>query len=145
MPVRFLTKAHIAQYGSYTEPPSPSQLARYFYFDQTDLNNINQRYTDHTRLGYATLLGTVRFLGTFVSDLAEVPPEVITHLALQLSIEDATVWQRYAGSKTQRRHTEEIKQQYGYLDFHQSPLPFGLLRRLYARAWLGPDPSWMQV
>jgi TnpA family transposase len=58
---------------------------------------------------------------------------------LQLSIEDATVWQRYAGSKTQRRHTEEIKQQYGYLDFHHSPLPFGLLRRLYARVWLGPE------
>ena len=102
MPVRFLTKEHIAQYGRYTDPPSPPQLARYFYFDQTDLNNINQRYTDHTRLGYAIQLGTVRFLGTFVQDPTSVPPEAMTFVAKQIGVDDVSIVARYLDHRAPR-------------------------------------------
>jgi hypothetical protein len=95
---------------------------------------------DHTRLGFAVQLCTVRFLGNFLSDWTETPPIVLEHLARQLQVEILTSWQDlYIGSRTQKRHRHVIREHYGYEEFHHSRETFTLLRRLYARAWVAEE------
>lgn len=134
MPVEFLTSAQKSQYGHFASPPSTSQLAKYFHLDDGDLKRIASLGKDHTRLGFAVQLGTVRFLGTFLEDLGEVPDNVVSHMADQLQI-DESAWLAY-GERSQRRHRKKIGRWYGFADFHKSQKPFFLLRYLYARTWL---------
>ena len=140
MPARFLSPEQIAQYGRYAGEPSSRQLARYFHLDDADLEIMAMWREDHTRLGFAVQVCTVRFLGNFLSDWTETPLVVRNHLAQQLQVEDLASWQRiYIGSRTQKRHRHVIRDHYGYEEFHHSRKVFALLRRLYARAWLAEE------
>jgi len=58
----------------------------YFYLDDDDLEWINLKRRDFTRLGYALQLTTVRFLGTFLEDPAAVPQAVVQALAAQVKV-----------------------------------------------------------
>jgi hypothetical protein len=87
MPVQFLTPTQVAQYGRYSQEPSQAQLAKYFHLDDRDHEKIRTFDKAHTRLGFAIQLGTVRFLGTFISNLAEVPQNIVSNLGQQLNIE----------------------------------------------------------
>src|SRR3954465_10540484 len=131
MPVDFLTEEQQRRYGRYAGEPSPAQLGRYFHLDDTDQRLIAQRRGDHTRLGFAVHLGTVRFLGTFLADLTEVPPGVVAHLNRQLGIADAGGLERYAAGEKRWDHAAEIRRHYRYRDFHEGAEPAALSR------WLG--------
>jgi hypothetical protein len=76
MPVDFLSDDQVAGYGRYTVVPSRGDLERYFILDDADLHLVNKRRSDTHRLGFAVVLGTVRFLGAFLLDPLEVPSEV---------------------------------------------------------------------
>jgi len=136
MPVEFLSDDQAARYGHYAGDPTPAQLARYFFLDDADLARIQQHRGSHQRLGFALQLGTVRFLGTFLTDPTVVPPIVVRHLAHQLGITDLTVLPRYLERKATRyTHAREIQQAYGYREFTDQPEHFRLVRWLYLRAW----------
>jgi TnpA family transposase len=139
MPVDFLTGEQQRRYGRYAGEPSPAQLERYFHLDDTDRSFIARCRSDHTRLGFAVQLGTVRFLGTFLADLTEVPPGVIVHLARQLDIVDAGGWKRYAASENRWDHAAQIRHHYGYRDFHQGSEAVALSRWLANRAWISAE------
>ena len=134
MPVQVLTSQQIAQYGHFAGEPSQIQLVKYFHLDDRDIKNVQSFYADHTRLGFAVQLGTVRFLGTFLTNLDEIPHSVVSYVAKQINTE-AEELANY-GKRSQRRHKQVICQLYGYQNFHQSHLLFVLMRQIYNRAWL---------
>ncbi len=139
MPVDFLTQDQEQRYGRYTGEPTPEHLARYFYLDRADQQRIAQRRDDHTRLGFALQLATVRYLGTFLEDPTDVPPGVIVHLTRQLGLTDSPNLDRYRAGTVRWDHTAEIRQLYGYRQYSEQPGHFQLLRWLFARAWLGTE------
>jgi len=64
---------------------------------------VEARRGDHNRLGFAVQLGTVRFLGTFLPDPADVPELVVTYVAGQLAVADPGVLKRYAQRQSTQR------------------------------------------
>jgi len=139
MPVEFLTPDQRRRYGRYTDDPSPLQLARYFHFDDRDQQLIARRQREHTRLGFAIQLGTVRFLGTFLPDPTEVPATVVPYVASQLGIADGACLAQYRIRDTHWDHMAEIQRAYGYRDFRDPREVFRLVRWLYSRAWLSAE------
>jgi Domain of unknown function (DUF4158) len=119
MPVDFLTEEQLRRYGRYASEPTAAQLERYFHLDDADRGLIARCRTAHTRLGFAVQLGTVRFLGTFLANPAEVPPGVVAYLARQLGIAEAEGLGRYAAGEKRWDHAAAIRRHYGYRDFHK--------------------------
>lgn len=103
MPVDFLTSEQKASYGQFTGEPNEVQLARYFHLDEADLAFLLQRRGDQNRFGVALQLGCVRFLGTFLIDLSQVPINVQWFVARQLGIPDIGILSTYAQRDTTRR------------------------------------------
>ena len=145
MAVDFLTDEQKAHYGQYVGEPDEFQLARYFHLDKTDLAFIVDRRGDQNRLGSALQLTSVRFLGTFLTDLSLVPINAQIFVAGQLSLTDITVLNDYGKRETTRReHTALIREHYGYRDFNEVPWVFRLSRLLYAKSWISNErPSLM--
>lgn len=138
MPVEFLTAEQEARYGQFADPPTPDQLAHYFWLDDADKTLVGRYRGAHNRLGFAVQLGTVRFLGTFVPDLQTIPANVIQYMAHQLNL-DAAALLRYDDGDRRWDHTRDIRQAYGYRDFSDPSRHWRFVRWLYARAWLHPE------
>lgn len=139
MPVEFVTAEQEQQYGRYTGEPSEAELAQYFYLDADDWDLLGGRRGDHNRLGFAAQLCTVRYLGTFLSDLDEVPPGVVAYLTRQLRITDSTALARYQQGERRQEHALEIRTARRYRDWSNGRATFPLVRLLYARAWLSNE------
>ena len=126
MPGQFLTDAHRAAYGHFTEEPSPMQLARCFHLDDADLQRLARYRSNHNRLGFALQLGTVRFLGTFVTDLSEAPRTVVRYVGAQVDVADPDACLRhYNNADTQQRHARQIREVYAYHLFSDQPHHLG--------------------
>lgn len=136
MPVDFLTAEQKASYGQFSGEPNEVQLARYFHLDEADLAFIFQKRGDQNRLGVALLLGCVRFLGTFVTDLSQVPSNAQWFVAKQLGITNVKILSSYAQRETTLwEHRGQIRTQYQYREFTW-PWSFRLYRLLYTRSWI---------
>ena len=121
MPVEFLTDDEAAAYGRYVGAPSREELDRMFFLDDADRTLVAKRRGDHTRLGLALQLTTVRYLGTFLPDPLDVPTVVLERLAGQLGIADPSCVKRYTERRTTPfEHREEIKAAYGLREFSQA-------------------------
>ena len=133
MPVEFLTDDEAA-YGRYAGTPSQGELDRMFFLDDADRALIARRRGDHTRLGFALQLATVRYLGTFLPDPLEVPAVVLDRLAGQLQIADPSCVKRYTERRTTPfEHRDEIKAAYGLREFSEAEAEFAQWVR--SRAW----------
>ena len=84
---RILSKEQVELYGKFVIEPSNKQLSEYFFLGEKDLSIIRQLRSDTNKLGFAVQLGTIRFLGLFLSEPADVPQKIIDYLAEQLRIE----------------------------------------------------------
>jgi TnpA family transposase len=139
MPVDFLTSEQKACYGQFSGEPNEVQLARYFHLDEADLALINHRRGDQNRLGFALQLTSVRFLGTFLFDLLQVPVNAQWFIARQLAITDIGILSSYAQRETTRReHAALIRTHYQYREF-VPPWSFRLSRLLYTRSWISNE------
>lgn len=142
MPVSFVSDQQKQAYGAYLGDPSPEQLARFFFLDDTDVEVISRCRGDHNRLGFALLLCTARFLGTFPVEISTVPSSVITYVSRQLQISNPkTCLVEYENSdqRSYRRHTSEIRSLYGFTEFADASAQFRIMRWLYGLCWTGTD------
>lgn len=129
MPVDFLTAEQQKRYGRFAGEPSSEQLARYFHLDEAD------RAFVRGSVGCAVQLGTVRFLGTFLSDPGDLPATVVRYVAQQLAVEEPVpLLDDYRRSQMRWVHAREIRDRYRYRDL-DATASFRLMRWLYARAW----------
>ncbi len=88
MPVELLTDERVVTYGRFEGSPTRAELERFFFLNDADRELVEQRRRDPNRLGFGVQLGTVRFLGAFLADPTDVPPEVAEYVAAQLGIAD---------------------------------------------------------
>ena len=139
MPVSFLNEEQERRYGRYAGEPAPEQLARYFHLDDADRAFVAGRRGAHMRLGFAVQLGTVRFLGTFLEQPADVPAQAVAFMAGQLGIQAGGLLAEYAGSEWRWNHPAEIRDHYGYRALYGPFVQFRLNRWLYALCWTGSD------
>ena len=123
MPVDFLTGEQQRRYGRYAGEPAPAQLESYFHLDDKDRGLIARCRNDHTRLGFAVQLGTVRFLGTSLADPSEVPRGVVAYLARQLGIADSSGLKPHAAGVMHRDHVAEIRRSWATATFTKGPRP----------------------
>jgi len=136
----FLSAEQQRRYGRYTGDPDQAQLDRYFHLDSADRDLVELRRGEHNRLGFAVQLSTVRFLGTFLPDPAEVPWAVAAHLAAQLAVADPGVLKQYAvRDGTNRLHAGQIQQAYGYRDFADPTVQRDLVDWMRARTQLASE------
>jgi hypothetical protein len=138
MPVEFLTTEQEERYGRFREAPTPEQLARYFWLDDQDHALAWKHRGDHNRLGFAIQLGTVRFLGAFLTDPTDVPENVVHYVAEQLDL-DVKSLNQYRTSESRWDHTREIREVYGYHNFTDQSEHWRLVRWLYTHAWLSAE------
>jgi Domain of unknown function (DUF4158) len=139
MPAAFLTAEQRCCYGWYNGEPSSDQLARYFHLDDADLALLRQRREEPNRFGYALQLCTVRFLGTFLDDPGDIPPNAQQYVAHQLGLAEPPTLTAYRTERTHGRHVEDIRHRYGDREFTHPIEYFRLLRWLYSRAWLSAE------
>ncbi len=140
MPVSFLSSAQRDNYGRYPDDLSQDLIANHFFLDDQDHEWIASKRGDFSRLGYALQLTTVRFLGTFLTNITDVPPSVIERIASQINITDyKSCLVAYQASEQRWRHTVEIRSRNGYREFTQKGVRFRLGRRLCALCWTGTD------
>jgi hypothetical protein len=129
VPVRFLTADQKRYYGRYAEDPTSQQLSRYFHLDDADRQFIHScTNRPHTSLGIAVQVGTVRYLGRFLTDWRTVPQSVVRYVALQLGV-DSEIWVRYLKRfQTTHEHRWLVCDHYGYREFSDPVEQFGLVR-----------------
>jgi hypothetical protein len=138
VPVEFLTDVQAAGYGRFAGPLSRGELERWFFLDDADLAVVGRRRGDHNRLGFGVQLGTVRALGTFLTDPLDVPVNAVDYVAVQLAVADPSVVKRYTErAKTRLEHQWEITTGYGYRDLAAGEAE--LVAWVDDRAWTSGD------
>ncbi|WP_327282103.1 DUF4158 domain-containing protein [Streptomyces sp. NBC_01205] len=118
MPVEYLSAEQEARYGRFATEPSPGELEQFFRLDTKALDLARAKRRPPTRLGWAVQWGTVRMLGTFLTeDPTAVPASVVRFVAEQLGIDDEHLAEYGTRSQTAYEHPWEIRDEYGYRDF----------------------------
>jgi hypothetical protein len=139
MPVYFLTEEQRANYGRYVGEPSAEDIARYFYLNDSDLQNIMNKRNEHNRLGFAIQLTSLRYLGRFLDDCTETPNNVVNVLARQLEVADTSCLPIYNNQRQRLQHVKEISLNYGYKEFTEPLIGFRFTYWIYTHCWTGTD------
>jgi TnpA family transposase len=126
-------------YGRFTRELSPDELAGCFFFSDDDRGRIATRRGDASRLGFAVQLGTVRYLGRFLENPADVPATVLGWTIREIGVGAATTFAGYGDGEARWEHQAEIRRAYGYRPFGDHGAEDDLALWLRARAWVSAE------
>lgn len=127
-------------FGVYLGEPSPEQLNQFFYLHEKDLKLIATMRLPSTKLGFALQLGSVRFLGTFFTDIDNIPNNVVLYLATQLNVDPSEI-KNYKRRQTKDDHVKMIKLNYDYQEFTHNKIENYLFCWLLNRATYTTESS----
>ncbi|GGJ60098.1 DUF4158 domain-containing protein [Deinococcus roseus] len=140
MPADFLTPEQSQRYGTYTEEPTPEQLEKFFQLDDFDLEFIQKGRLGVQRLGFALQLTTLRFLGTFPRDVRNIPRVVRKFVAKQLGMDSRDLNQYSRRPSTLSQHQTQIREKYGFQEFHDPKVQIPFQNFLRSRSYLTAEP-----
>lgn len=120
------------------------ELGTYFTFTQHDLEIIQQRRRDYYRLGFAVQLCVLRYLGWTLSDIKEVPVQVLRYIAKQINADVESFASYGERGATKYEHMEEIWKEYGYQTFTLSEYR-SLCKHLFSHAMANGNPLHHQL
>ena len=126
-------------YGRFTRELSPDELAGCFFFTDDDRGRIATRRGAASRLGFAVQLGTVRYLGCFLEDPAEVPASVLGWTIREIGVGADSSLEGYGDGEARWEHQAEIRRVYGYRSFGDEGVEDELVLWLRARAWISAE------
>lgn len=135
-----LTQEQENNFGKFSDTLNQNQISKYFTLDSVDLEFISKRRGNANKLALATLLTSVRYLGTFPSELSDVPDIVVIYVAKQLNIHDISVLDSYPKREnTKWEHKILIRKEYSYQEYISGFVSFRLTRLLYLRVWISDE------
>jgi hypothetical protein len=86
--------------------------------DASTVELAGSKRRPHNKLGWSVQWGTVRMLGTFLSEPAGVPDVVAEFMAEQVGVDDPACLKMYPDRlPTKDEHAREIRELLGYKDF----------------------------
>lgn len=112
-----LTPEERQQYTKISPNLSERELGIYFTLTQYDIELIKRRRRDYNRLGFAVQLCVLRFLGRALSDINEVPTQIVDYIANQINANAKSFAAYGEREATKYEHLEEIRAEYGYQTF----------------------------
>jgi hypothetical protein len=68
----WLSGEQVGRYGRFVADPTPEELERFFFLDEAALAEVRTRRGLHNKLGWSVQWGSVRMLGTFLTDSGPV-------------------------------------------------------------------------
>jgi len=129
-------------YGAFPEVVDRDWVGRWCHLSEADLGLVRRNRSDATRLGFAAQLVTVRAIGTFLAEPADVPEAIVESVSSQLGVQDPGLLINYAKMPMRWRHSIDIRERYGYQDFNDAEVRSQFDRWLYRIVWsddIGPS------
>jgi len=117
MPKGFLTDAQRERLNRFPDDLPRDDLSAYFTLSGADIEIIKSQRHEHTQLGFALQLCTLRYLGFVPNDLSTVPVAATTFIGHQLKLTPAAI-QDY-GRRTHTR-TDHFLSVQSYLEFRKA-------------------------
>ena len=141
MPANFPTTEQKRLYGHYPNDLTDDELGSYCHLTDEDKTIISGRQL-HAQLGLAVQIGTVRFIGRFLTlkNWKDIPFRVIDYQAAQLNCQ-TELWSKYLQRvATIYEHQAFICDRFGYQQFTEESITQQVDRWLANRIELHDEP-----
>lgn len=96
---------------------SAKEMATYYSFSENDIEVINRHRRSHNKLGFAVQLSVIRYPGWPLSGIDTIPYNVLEYIARQIRVSPDDFFLYAQREPTKREHMEEIRKEYGYINF----------------------------
>jgi hypothetical protein len=103
MSIHFLNQTEIEQLNLLPNDISQIDLTTYFKLSKEDVKLLTGLRGDHNRLGVALLVGCLRHLGFFPSELPNASSEVVAFVAKQLAVDPTLLERIYTRKRISRQ------------------------------------------
>lgn len=114
MSIHFLSKEEIDQLNLLPKEIPRADLTRAFELSKEDQHLLKGLRGDHNRLGVALLLGCLRHLGFFPTDIPDASSESVDYVGKQLTIEPTLLEQYGRREKTLNSHQHLVLLHLGF-------------------------------
>jgi TnpA family transposase len=136
--IEFLNDEHLQHYGHFHRELTTGDLEQHCTLTEEDLKRILECRNDHSKLGFAVQLCTLKLLHTFPNDFSNTPQNLIDFIAVQLGIQPDVLARYLERRPTRFEHQREIRAYLGYREFTGVPV-ITAIRWLFAKLALADE------